>query len=107
MKQVKGDEELGEKADYTFHQALSAASQNPLLSKLLEHVSGLMVETMKETRRLWLFSKQTSIEKLYEEHLAIYNAIEEQDEEKARQAMLLHLENVEEILRKYFEETGS
>ncbi|MDQ1000688.1 GntR family transcriptional repressor for pyruvate dehydrogenase complex [Neobacillus niacini] len=107
MKQVKGDEELGEKADYTFHQALSAASQNPLLSKLLEHVSGLMVETMKETRRLWLFSKQTSIEKLYEEHLAIYNAIEEQNEEKARQAMLLHLENVEEILRKYFEETGS
>jgi GntR family transcriptional regulator, transcriptional repressor for pyruvate dehydrogenase complex len=107
MKYVQGDEELGEKADYTFHLALSAASQNPLLSKLLEHVSGLMVETMKETRRLWLFSKQTSIEKLYEEHLAIYKAIEEQNEEKARQAMLLHLENVEEILRKYFEETGS
>jgi GntR family transcriptional regulator, transcriptional repressor for pyruvate dehydrogenase complex len=107
MKQVQGDEELGEKADFKFHMALSAASQNPLLSKLLDQVSGLTMETMKETRRLWLYSEQTTIEKLYEQHVEIYNAIEEQNEEKARQAMLSHLENVEEILRKYFEETGS
>lgn len=107
MKQVQGDEELGEKADFNFHMALSNASQNPLLSKLLNHVSGLMVETMKETRRLWLFSKPTAIEKLYQQHVEIYNAIKEQNEEKARQAMLSHLEDVEEILRKYFEETGS
>lgn len=106
MKQVQGDEELGEKADFKFHMALSAASQNPLLSKLLDQVSGLTMETMKETRRLWLYSEQTTIEKLYEQHVEIYNAIEEQNEEKARQAMLSHLENVEEILKKYFEETG-
>jgi GntR family transcriptional regulator, transcriptional repressor for pyruvate dehydrogenase complex len=107
MEHVQGDEELGEKADFTFHLALSAASQNPLLSKLMDHVSGLMAETMKETRRLWLYSKQTTMEKLYEQHVEIYNAIEKQNEEKARQAMLSHLENVEEILEKYFEETGN
>lgn len=104
MKTVQGDGELGEKADFKFHLALSAAAQNPLLSSLMEHVSELMFETQRETRRLWLFSKQTTSEKLYEQHVEIYKAIEAGDEEQARRAMLSHLENVEEILRKYFEE---
>ncbi|MFD1778678.1 FadR/GntR family transcriptional regulator [Fredinandcohnia salidurans] len=105
MKGIHGDGELGEKADFRFHLALSSASHNPLLSTLLEQISGLMIETMKETRRIWLFSKQTTIEKLYREHVKIYQAIEERNEEKSRLAMLLHLENVENILSKYFLET--
>jgi len=105
MKSVQGDEELGEKADFKFHLSLSAASHNPLLSTILDQISELMIETMKETRRLWLFSKQTTIEKLYREHVQIYQAIEERDEEKSRIAMLSHLENVENILSKYFQET--
>ncbi|MCH1627017.1 FadR family transcriptional regulator [Fredinandcohnia sp. SECRCQ15] len=106
MKQVNGDEELGEEADFNFHLALSKAAHNPLLSALLDHVSGMMIETMKETRRLWLFSKQTTTEKLYEQHLNIFNAIVDQNEEEARQAMLFHLESVEKMLSHYFEETG-
>jgi GntR family transcriptional regulator, transcriptional repressor for pyruvate dehydrogenase complex len=104
MKGVHGDGELGEKADFKFHLALSAAAHNPLLSTILDHISELMIETMKETRRLWLFSKQTTIEKLYQEHLQIYHAIEERNEEKSRLAMISHLENVENILSKYFQE---
>ncbi|WP_255726768.1 FadR/GntR family transcriptional regulator [Sporosarcina sp. ACRSM] len=105
MKQAgTSDEELGEKADLKFHLALSAASRNPILSTLLDQVSELMVETMKETRRIWFFSKQTTIEKLYQEHLKIYQAIVEKDEEKARKAMMSHIENVENILKKYFHE---
>lgn len=104
MKTVQGDGELGEKADFKFHLTLSAAAHNTLLSSLMEHVSELMFETQRETRRLWLFSKQTTSEKLYEQHVEIYKAIELGDEEEARRAMLSHLENVEEILRKYFEE---
>ena len=105
MKQVgTSDEELGEKADLKFHLALSAASRNPILSTLLDQVSELMVETMRETRRIWFFSKQTTIEKLYQEHLQIYQAIVEKDEEKARKTMISHIENVENILKKYFHE---
>jgi GntR family transcriptional regulator, transcriptional repressor for pyruvate dehydrogenase complex len=104
MKRANGNEELGEKADLQFHLALAEASQNPLLMGLLKNVSGLMAETMKETRRLWLFSKQTTMERLYEEHLAIFEAIRDQDEEKARKNMLTHLENVEEILQKYYQQ---
>ncbi|MDZ5470521.1 FadR/GntR family transcriptional regulator [Bacillus sp. 31A1R] len=102
MKEARGDEEIGEQADMKFHLAIAEASQNPLLTSLLNHVSELMIETMKETRRLWLFSKQTTSEKLREEHVAIYNAIKEGNEAKARSAMLTHLENVESILEKYF-----
>jgi GntR family transcriptional regulator, transcriptional repressor for pyruvate dehydrogenase complex len=103
MKSAQGDETLGEKADLQFHFALAAAAQNPLLLSLMNHVSGLMGETMKETRRVWLFSKQTTVERLYNEHKDIYEAIKEQDEEKASKFMLVHLENVEAILQKYFQ----
>ena len=106
MKRAKGDEELGEIADLQFHFALCDAAQNSLLMSLMNHVSGLMGETMKETRRVWLFSKQTTVEQLYEEHKDIYEAIRDKDEEKARKFMLIHLENVEAVLQKYFHSTN-
>lgn len=105
MKSVKNDEELGEIADLKFHLAVVEASQNKLLSSLLHHISELMQETMRETRRLWLFSKQTTLNKLYEEHHSIYLAIKNQDPEGARASMLRHLHNVEGILKNYFDET--
>ncbi|MFT8319818.1 MAG: FadR/GntR family transcriptional regulator [Bacillus sp. (in: firmicutes)] len=102
MKGANGVEELGEKSDLDFHLAIADSSQNPLLMNLLLNVSDLMQETMKETRRLWLFSKQTTTERLYEEHLKIYQAIVNQDENKAREAMLYHLQKVEAVLQQYF-----
>jgi len=104
MRLAKGDEELGEKADLLFHLSLSEATHNPILCNLLGQVSEAMEETMKETRRLWIFSKQITVEMLYHQHVEIYNAVVEQDEDKAMKAMLSHLENVESILAKYFEE---
>jgi GntR family transcriptional repressor for pyruvate dehydrogenase complex len=105
MKIAHGNEELGEKSDLKFHLALAAATQNLLLAKLLTDVSDIMQQTMKETRRIWLFSKQTTIEQLYEEHLAIYNAVLEQNGEKAGIAMETHLNNVKVVIQKYFDET--
>ncbi|GHI01153.1 FadR/GntR family transcriptional regulator [Neobacillus kokaensis] len=105
MLEAKGDGELGETADLQFHMALAEAAQNQLLLNLMNHVSELMVETMRETRKVWLFSKETTIEQLYKEHLAIYEAIKAQDEEAARNNLLIHLENVDSILGKYFHHT--
>ncbi|MEH7382971.1 FadR/GntR family transcriptional regulator [Bacillus sp. JJ1533] len=105
MKVALGNEELGETADLQFHLAISEATQNPLLANLLLHVSDLMQETMKETRRITLFSEEKTTERLYNEHLAIYEAIAEGNEEVARNAMLIHLNNVEETLRNFFKET--
>jgi len=103
MRETKGDEKLGERADLQFHLAITEVSGNPMLISLMNHVSGLMEETMRETRRIWLFSKQTTIEALYEEHLAIYRAIEQQDEDAARKFMAIHLDNVENLLKQYFQ----
>lgn len=105
MKHAQGNGELGEKADFQFHAAISAASQNPLLATLLDQVSGLMIETMKETRRIWLYSKKISSEKLYDEHMQIFLAIKQQNEELAKHAMASHLSNVEKVLLQYFETT--
>ena len=105
MKVALGNEELGETSDLQFHLAVSEATQNPMLTNLLLQVSDLMQETMKETRRITLFSKEKTTERLYNEHLAIYEAIVTRNEEAARSAMLLHLNNVEETLENFFEET--
>ncbi|WP_043928469.1 FCD domain-containing protein [Bacillus haynesii] len=105
MKLADGNGELGEKADLAFHLALAGASQNDLLKGLMNHVSSLLIETMRETRKIWLFSKNTTVKRLYEEHEAIYQAVKEKDGQKAEQAMHNHLTNVEQVLASYFEET--
>lgn len=107
MKRVQGDGELGEKVDFQFHAAISAASKNPLLTTILDQVSGLMIATMKETRRIWLYSKKITSEKLYDEHMQIFLAIKQQNEELAKHAMASHLSNVEKVLMQYFETTKS
>ncbi|MGM0753890.1 MAG: FadR/GntR family transcriptional regulator [Bacillota bacterium] len=98
------DEELGEEADFRFHMALAKASQNELLTGLMNNVSEMMVTTMRETRRLWLYSKKSTLDRLYQEHQNIYEAIEAKDGQKAQQLMLHHLHSVEEVLMKYFED---
>ncbi|MBM7584493.1 GntR family transcriptional repressor for pyruvate dehydrogenase complex [Bacillus pakistanensis] len=98
------DEELGEEADFRFHMAIAKASQNELLIGLMNNVSEMMVTTMRETRRLWLYSKQSTLERLYQEHLSIYEAIKQKDSKRAQQLMLGHLESVEDVLMKYFKD---
>ncbi|WP_077619366.1 FadR/GntR family transcriptional regulator [Bacillus sinesaloumensis] len=105
MKAALGNEELGETSDLQFHLAISEATQNPMLTNLLLQVSDLMQETMKETRRITLFSLEKTTDKLYDEHLVIYEAIAAGNEEAARSAMLTHLNNVEEILEEFFKQS--
>jgi GntR family transcriptional repressor for pyruvate dehydrogenase complex len=62
-----------------------------------------MVETMRETRRIWLFSKQTTNEQLLEEHIRISDAIKEQNAELVQERMREHLGNVEKVLAKYIQ----
>jgi GntR family transcriptional regulator, transcriptional repressor for pyruvate dehydrogenase complex len=100
MKNSFGNEEEGDKADLFFHMAIANASQNPILISLMNNVAGLMVETMRETRRLWFFSKLATSEGLYQEHLQIFEAIKQKDDVRAQSLMLTHLNNVENFLSK-------
>ncbi len=98
-----GNEEAGEKSDIDFHIAVALSTQNDILIKLLTDISELIQQTIKETRRIWIYSEETTTEKLYQEHAAVYEAILAGDEHAASQAMYAHLENVEKIIKKYFQ----
>ncbi|MBM7648599.1 GntR family transcriptional repressor for pyruvate dehydrogenase complex [Bacillus ectoiniformans] len=101
MSKYSNDIEKGEKADLRFHLIIAEATGNPLLSSLMNHVSDLMEETMKETRRICLYSEKTTVDKLNEEHEAIFQAILNQDPEQARLEMRGHLLNVEKVLSEH------
>lgn len=98
MDKVSDDEELSDKADISFHVAVANASQNELLITLMNHVSELMTEKMRDIRRVALYSEEMTLKQLYQQHVRIYDAIEAQDEDGARSAMLFHLQSVEESL---------
>ncbi|MEC1377031.1 MULTISPECIES: FadR/GntR family transcriptional regulator [Heyndrickxia] len=101
MKKATVNEELGEQADLAFHLAIVNATHNPLLINLMSHVSELMVQAMEETRRIWLYSRVSTLEILYEQHSRILEGIESRNKEQARNAMLDHLESVENMLKDY------
>ncbi|MFJ7511275.1 FadR/GntR family transcriptional regulator [Peribacillus simplex] len=98
MEKVSDDEELSDKADIAFHVAVANASQNELLITLMNHVSELMTEKMRDIRRIALYSEEMTLKQLYQQHVRIYDAIVTQDEDGARSAMLFHLQSVEESL---------
>jgi GntR family transcriptional repressor for pyruvate dehydrogenase complex len=98
MDKVSDDEELSDKADISFHVAVANASQNELLITLMNHVSELMTEKMRDIRRIALYSEEMTLKQLYQQHVRIYDAIVAQDEDGARSAMLFHLQSVEESL---------
>ncbi|MFB4162140.1 FadR/GntR family transcriptional regulator [Geomicrobium sp. JSM 1781026] len=95
------DEKLGEKADWAFHMQVARASKNDMLVRLLQSVADLTVETMLETRRIWLYSEKVRAEQLHEEHMAIYTAIEKQQVARAGELMMDHLQSVEGLLSQY------
>ncbi|ARF16997.1 FadR/GntR family transcriptional regulator [Sporosarcina ureae] len=101
MKEHAGDILLGEKTDLDFHFAIAEATGNALLVTLMNHVAGLIGESMRETRRICLFTDAATVDRLHEEHEAIYLAIKEQQPEEAAIHMQGHLVNVENVLSNY------
>ncbi|PLT34402.1 FadR/GntR family transcriptional regulator [Bacillus sp. V5-8f] len=98
MKSARDDREKGEKADLSFHLAIARASKNPLLATLMNQVADMMAAAIRETRRILLYSTDNTVDTLYQEHVTIFEAIKAEDESGAREAMSLHLSNVEVTL---------
>lgn len=102
MKDPNGEQdELGENADLAFHLAIAEASHNPLLIHLMRNVSEMTVETMRETRRIWMHADHTAADQLYDEHQQLFNAIKKKDGNLAQQYLLHHLHHVEQVLKDY------
>lgn len=102
MQEAKGEGELGEKADLDFHLAIANATHNQMLINLMGSVSDIMVESMRETRLLLLYSEK-GMASLFKEHQLIFKAIKERDANEAQKNMLDHLIGVEEVLSKHLD----
>lgn len=102
MKLAKGRGENGEKADISFHLAITKATKNKMLINLMNDVSDIMVETITETRRLLLHTEDRA-SLLIAEHELIFDAIKKQQSDVARKHMFDHLAAVEELLFKYID----
>jgi GntR family transcriptional repressor for pyruvate dehydrogenase complex len=77
-------------SDYSFHIAIVETSKNSILVMLMELISGLLGEQIKETRKK-LSSSSKFMEKIQNQHWKIYEAIKEENPEKSHEAMLEHL----------------
>ncbi|MCD5325686.1 MULTISPECIES: FadR/GntR family transcriptional regulator [Pontibacillus] len=100
MGEAKGNGELGEEADLEFHLAVAHSTHNHMLINLMNSVSEIMVETMRETRRLWLHSEQKTTT-LLQEHYDILRAIQHRDGQLAKKHMFEHLTKVEQALSNF------
>ncbi|MGJ9459913.1 FadR/GntR family transcriptional regulator [Oceanobacillus sp. CF4.6] len=89
-----------EKEDMLFHQTIAQGTQNSIMVRLLDTISEPMEKAMKEIRRMG-FSNPLSTILVLSEHKVIYQAIVEQDAEKAQNAMQKHLEHFEYELKNH------
>lgn len=103
MKSAITNKAVGEESDFAFHMAIASATENQLLVQLLEEVSDKVKTTMKETRKIWIYTETKSIEKLYREHLEIFEAIKSKNVKLSEEKMLKHLEEVEYVLIAHLE----
>ena len=95
-KALIGDKETGRLADFHFHLAIVKASHNPILLELMSHISKLIEETIDQTHYLISHEEQTS-KHFLDGHMAIYEAIKNQDAEAASNAMVNHLNKSEKL----------
>lgn len=102
MKDAEGEGKLGEQADLQFHLDIAKATQNKILIHLTSSISDITLETMRETRRLFLYS-EASMPKLYDQHLRIFKAIKNRDGKLAEKEMRNHLLSVEQTLSEYLQ----
>jgi GntR family transcriptional regulator, transcriptional repressor for pyruvate dehydrogenase complex len=80
--------------DLELHKRIMTAAQNPLLSRFMDSISQLGLVSRSRTTEIPGLTNQSA-----EDHRAIVAALKAHDPEAARQAMLQHLNNVEQKLK--------
>ena len=83
-----------ERADLEFHCIIAQASQNVLITRLMNAVADTIENTMRTSRQK-LYSTQKISKKLIDGHEGIYEAIKNGDSMEARKRMFEHLLIVE------------
>lgn len=79
--------------DKEFHYEIAKISKNILINSLFESTSYLFDSFINKTVRMSFFGED-SIDKIYDEHLHIIEAIEKHDGEEAARRMQIHMNNI-------------
>lgn len=85
--------ELKSHYDKEFHYEIAKICKNTLINNLLESTSYLFDNFISKTLGM-TFSREDSIDSLYEEHLNIIRAIEKHDPDEASKFIFLHLNKI-------------
>lgn len=85
--------ELGVEADATFHAVVCAASGNQYFVAAHVSMKQNIITGMNLTRNLSLTKPQERLALVQREHSAIFEAIAERNQQAARDAMRMHVEN--------------
>jgi GntR family transcriptional repressor for pyruvate dehydrogenase complex len=104
MKEMEasiGNNLEGERTDLLFHVSLAKATQNSIMIRLFDSIMNPMEMAIREIRRVEMYANSLVAERLYDEHLMIFEAVSSCDKNLAAQRMKIHLEHVESILTKY------
>lgn len=83
--------------DKEFHFAIARASKNLLVINILQVISQLIDEFIKDSRKSLLMFKDNKI-KLVEHHEGIYNALKNRDAAEAKRIMIEHFKLVKEYI---------
>lgn len=98
MSEALTDHQASSEADFLFHTTIAKAADNQLLVTMLEHISKPLADQIQQTRVLLATRNPQVLEQLHAEHIAIYEAIEKQDEQAAKEAMSRHLTTVKAMI---------
>ncbi|MEL7606679.1 MAG: FadR/GntR family transcriptional regulator [Sedimentibacter saalensis] len=83
--------------DKQFHYEIAKISKNILINSLFESTSYLFDSFINKTVRMSFFGED-SIDKIYDEHLRIIEAIEKHDAKEAAKRMQIHMNNIDVYL---------
>ncbi|WP_118183095.1 FadR/GntR family transcriptional regulator [Paraburkholderia phosphatilytica] len=83
---------IGAKDDFAFHLAVARASKNPFFITSLSSIHEQMVFSMNLSRNLSLVKSVERQRTVQHEHLAVLEAIQRHDAERAARAMRAHLD---------------
>lgn len=101
MEAAIGDDLEGERTDLLFHLTLAKATHNSILLRLFESIVGQLESVIRDIRRVEIYANRSVAERLYSEHLAIFEAVCSRDAAAASQRMKAHLEHVVSNIMQY------
>ena len=100
MQQNMDNSQISSDADLRFHTTLAEATKNHLLFSMLKNISKPIAIQMQHTRHLISTNSGYTLDTLNAEHQQIYEAIEQKNIDLAKEAMVKHLNTIEQILFK-------